>query len=249
VISAGANTSASPSTIKVGIANASRERILGLSEELQIPLRQRNVLLTAAGYAKVYPERALDDPALKVVGNIVKNILTGHEPNPAVAIDHQWQVLAMNRTVELLLTEVDPSLLKPPINIMRIGLHPLGLSSRIRNFVEWRANAIAKLKQRIELTANQQLIELLKEVESYPAGKDLGRSETKICREVAIPLELETKHGDVNLITTSMVFGYPRDVIVSEMAIECFFPQDKQSAEVLRNLTAKEPWVEDSHRS
>jgi transcriptional regulator with XRE-family HTH domain len=226
--------------VETGRANPSREMVLRLSEQLQIPLRQRNVLLTAAGYAKVYPERALDDPALKVVGNIVKNILTGHEPNPAVAIDHQWQVLAMNRTIELLFTEVNPSLLKPPINIMRIGLHPLGLSSRIRNFGEWRANAIAKLKQRIELTADHQLLELLQEVQGYPGGKGLGRSETKVCREVAIPLELETKYGDVNLITTSMVFGYPRDVIVSEIAIECFFPQDKHSVEVLRNLTAKE---------
>jgi hypothetical protein len=150
--------------------------IVRLAEELQIPLRQRNVLLTAAGFAKMYSERSLDDPALGVVGNIVQKILSGHEPNPAVAIDHQW-----------------------------------------------RANAIAKLKQRIEMTADRQLIELLKEIESYRYREVLDQPERKLRRDVAIPLELETAYGDVNLITTSMVFGYPRDITVSEIAIECFF--------------------------
>jgi transcriptional regulator with XRE-family HTH domain len=211
--------------VETGRANASREMIVRLSEELQIPLRQRNVLLTAAGYAKIYPERALDDPALAVVGKIVQTILAAHEPNPAVAIDHQWRALAMNRTVELLLADVDPSLLPPPINIMRIGLHPSGLAPRIRNFIEWRTNAIAKLKQRIEMTADRQLIDLLKEVQSYPCERSRERPERQPRREVAIPLEIRTSCGDVNLITTSMVFGYPRDVTVSEIAIECFFPK------------------------
>jgi transcriptional regulator with XRE-family HTH domain len=229
--------------VETGRANPSREMILRLAEELQIPLRQRNVLLTAAGYAKMYPERALDDPALELVGKIVQNILKGHEPNPAMAIDHQWGLLAMNRSVGLLLDEVDPSLLQPPVNVMRIGLHPSGLAPRLRNFGEWRANAIAKLKQRIEMTADRQLIELLKEIQSYPYEKSLEPSERRLNRDFAIALELETGCGDVKLITTSMVFGYPRDVTVSEIAIECFFPQDQQSAEVLRRLAAKAPPV------
>jgi DNA-binding XRE family transcriptional regulator len=229
--------------VETGRANPSREMIIRLAEELQIPLRQRNVLLTAAGFAKMYSERSLDDPALGVVGNIVQKILSGHEPNPAVAIDHQWRALAMNRTIELLLTEVDSTLLQPPVNLMRVGLHPLGLASRIRNFGEWRANAIAKLKQRIEMTADRQLIELLKEIEGYRYRQVLDQPERKLPRDVVIPLELETAYGDVNLITTSMVFGYPRDITVSEIAIECFFPQDEQSVEVLQRFAAKTPSV------
>jgi transcriptional regulator with XRE-family HTH domain len=229
--------------VETGRANPSRDMIVRLAEELQIPLRQRNVLLTAAGFAKIYSERSLDDPALGVVGSIVQKILTGHEPNPAAAIDHQWRALAMNRSIRLLLTGVDASLLQPPVNFMRVGLHPLGLASRIRNFAEWRANAIAKLKQRIELSADRELIELLKEVEGYRYPQALDQSERKLRRDVAIPLELETAYGGVNLITTSMVFGYARDVTVSEIAIECFFPQDKESAEVLERFAREAPPV------
>lgn len=227
--------------VETGRANPSREMIVRLAEELQIPLRQRNVLLTAAGYANIYPERGLDDPALELVGKIVQNVLKGHEPNPALAIDHQWGLLAMNRSVGLLFGGVDPSLLQPPVNVMRVGLHPLGLAPRIRNFGEWRAHAIAKLKQRIEMTADRQLVELLKEIQSYPYEKSLEPSERRLNRDFAIALELETSCGDVKLITTSMVFGYPRDVTVSEIAIECFFPQDQPSAEVLQRLAAKAP--------
>jgi transcriptional regulator with XRE-family HTH domain len=225
--------------VETGRANPSREMIMRLAEELQIPLRQRNVLLTAAGYARMYPERALEDPALGAVGTIVHKILSGHEPNPAVAIDHQWRALAMNRTIEGLLDGVDSSLLRPPVNLMRVGLHPLGLATRIRNFAEWRANAIAKLRQRIEITADQQLVELLKEIEGYRYPRSLDQSQRTWRCDAAIPLELETSCGDVSLITTSMVFGYPRDVTVSEIAIECFFPQDKESAEVLKRFATK----------
>jgi len=232
--------------VETGRANPSREMIVRLAEELQIPLRHRNVLLTAAGYAHMYPERALGDPALAVVGNIVHKILSGHEPNPAVAIDHQWRALAMNRTIGLLLAGVDSALLQPPVNLMRVGLHPLGLSTRIRNFSEWRANAIAKLRQRIEITADRQLVELLKEIEGYRYPQSLDQSKRTLRCDAAIPLELETSCGDVSLITTSMVFGYPRDVTVSEIAIECFFPQDKESAEVLKRFATKAPPVSNS---
>src|SRR5260221_5496053 len=126
--------------VETGRANPSREMIVRLAEELQIPLRQRNVLLTAAGFAKMYSERSLDDPALGVVGNIVQKILSGHEPNPAVAIDHQWRAMAVKPTIGILLTVVDFTVLQPSAYLMPGGLHALRLASRTPEISEWRAD-------------------------------------------------------------------------------------------------------------
>jgi transcriptional regulator with XRE-family HTH domain len=226
------------SFLETGRSNPSREMIVRLSQELQIPLRQRNTLLNAGGYAEMYPERRLGDPALNVVGNIVDIVLSGHEPNPAMAIDHRWNILATNRMIEILLRTADPSLRQPPMNAIRLGLHPAGLAPYIRNFTEWRAHAIVNLKRRIELTADRELVQLLHEVQSYPFAniKEQGTQASK--EEFAIVLEIETSKGVINLLTTTMVFGTPKDVTVSELAIECFFPQDEQSAKTLRELYA-----------
>jgi len=224
------------SFLETGRASPSREMIVRLSEELQVPLRQRNTLLAAAGFAGIYPERRLGDSALAVVGTIVDTVLSGHEPNPAMAIDHRWNILATNRMIDILLRAAHPSLREPPMNAMRLGLHPAGLAPRIRNFEEWRGNAIRNLKRRIEATADNELIQLLDEVQSYPVA---GAREGGIkggSQEFAIPLQLETSEGTVNLVTTTMIFGAPNDVMVSELAIECFFPQDGGSANTLRQL-------------
>jgi transcriptional regulator with XRE-family HTH domain len=226
------------SFLETGRSNPSREMIVRLSQELQIPLRQRNTLLNAGGYAEMYPERRLGDPALNVVGNIVKVVLSGHEPNPAMAIDHRWNILATNRMSEILLRNVDPSLRQPPMNAMRLGLHPAGLAPYIRNFAEWRAHAIVNLKRRIELTADRELVQLLNEVQGYPFANTKEQRVQAVKDDFAITLEIETSKGIVNLLTTTMVFGTPKDVMVSELAIECFFPPDEQSAKTLRELYA-----------
>jgi transcriptional regulator with XRE-family HTH domain len=226
------------SFLETGRSNPSRDMIVRLSQELQIPLRQRNTLLNAGGYAEMYPERRLGDPALNVVGNIVDIVLSGHEPNPAMAIDHRWNILATNRMIDILLRTADPSLRQPPMNAMRLGLHPAGLAPHIRNFAEWRTHAIVSLKRRIELTADRELVQLLNEVQSYPFATTKEQRTQAVKDDFAIVLEMETSKGPINLLTTTMVFGTPKDVTVSELAIECFFPQDERSAKTLRELCA-----------
>jgi transcriptional regulator with XRE-family HTH domain len=221
------------SFLETGRANPSREMLTRIAEELQIPLRARNALLTAGGYAEMYPKRDLSDPSLQVVDSIVKTVLAAHEPNPALAIDRRWNILAANRAAGIFFHGVDSALLAPPQNAFRIGLHPAGLASRIRNFAEWRTNALARLKRRIDLTADRELEQLFADVSSYRyPGINLNAA-PRPRYDLAIPLELITDRGDVNLITTTMVFGMPQDVTVSELSIECFFPQDQRSASLL----------------
>lgn len=208
-----------------------------IAEELQIPLRARNVLLTAGGFAEIYPKRDLNDPSLKAVDSIVKAVLAGQEPNPALAIDQRWNILAANRAADLFFRGVDAALLTPPRNAFRIGLHPTGLAPRIRNFAEWRINALSRLKRRIDLTADRDLEALLTEVSSYKyPGIRLDASPGSQ-HDVVIPLELVTELGAVNLMTTTMIFGLPQDITVSELSIECFFPQDQRSASLLAQLS------------
>jgi len=220
------------SFLETGRAQPSREMIVRLAEEMRVPLRQRNAMLMAGGYAQIYPERSLNDPSLERVDRIVQITLAGHEPNPALAIDFRWNVMAMNRASRLLIEGVDPALLRPPVNAMRVALHPAGLAPRIRNFAAWRAGAVMRVRQQIEATADPQLRELFEEIQSYP----YEQSTTKALWEPAMSLEMTTSEGDVRLMTTTMVFGSPQDVTVSEIAIECFFPVDQASAEVMKKL-------------
>jgi len=226
------------SFLETGRAAPSREMILKLSEELQIPMRQRNALLAAAGYAAIYPERPLDDPRLEAVGGIVRTVLTAHEPNPAMAIDHRWNIVAMNRTLPVLIRDVDPALQGPPLNALRITLHPGGLAPRIINFQQWRAQAIHMLRRRADATADPGLMSLLQEVQGYSYPGTPEPAPADAMDEVAIPIRLATPKGNISFLTTTMIFGRPRDVTVSELAIECLFPTDKASASVLRELLA-----------
>jgi transcriptional regulator with XRE-family HTH domain len=223
------------SFIETGRTKPSRDMILLLAEELQVPLRQRNVLLTAGGYAQIYPERNFDDPALATAGKIVEIVLSRHEPNPALALDNHWQLLAANRAVPPLLKGVDPSLLESPVNVIRLSLHPDGLAPRIRNLAEWRNHAIARLKQRIDVTADRKLVELLEEILRYPAPMHSER-ERSGPTPIAVPFQLATEVGPIGFITTTMVFGTALDVTLSEMMIECLFPQNDESAALLKKL-------------
>jgi transcriptional regulator with XRE-family HTH domain len=224
------------SFLETGRSAPSRQMIIKLAEELQIPLRQRNILLTAGGYADIYPERPLNDPGLRMVGEVVQTILAGHEPNPAMAIDHCWNVLAMNRSVKVLIQGVSPALLEPPLNSIRLALHPEGLGSRVLNLREWRAHVIGIIQHRTEVTADRELIALLDEVRSYRYPNTPIKAATNSQEEFATPFQLATPKGNISLVTTSMVFGFPRDVTVSELAIECLFPKDKESATILHEL-------------
>jgi transcriptional regulator with XRE-family HTH domain len=229
------------SFIETGRAKPSREMILQLAERLQIPLRERNTLLTAGGYAHVYTERTLDDPELKAGEKAIKLVLSAHEPYPALAVDRHWTLVAANRAVGMLLAGIDPSLLTGPVNVLRLTLHPKGLAPRIMNFEQWRSHLLIRLRQQIDVTADAVLIDLLTELNSYPASGAAGSNRSSHASEyagIAVPLQLATARGDVSLMSTTMIFGTPLDVTLSELAIECFFPVDDNSAEIMRDLCA-----------
>jgi len=155
------------SFVETGRSVPSREMLLQLAESLDVPLRERNTLLTAAGYAPVFRERPLDDPALSVARKAIDLVLAGHHPYPALAIDRHWNLIAHNESVPPLLAGVDPSLLAGPINVLRLSLHPLGLAPRIANLAQWRAHLLARLRRDVELSADPALVELLHELRGY----------------------------------------------------------------------------------
>src|SRR5215469_13707769 len=151
------------SFLETGRSQPSREMVLRLAERLDVPLRDRNVLLHAAGYATVFPERALDDPALRIARQAVEQVLAGHEPFPALAVDRHWTLIAANTATTRLLGGVDESLLKPPVNVMRLALHPAGLAPRTANLGEWRAHLLERLGHQIQVTGDPVLVRLLRE--------------------------------------------------------------------------------------
>lgn len=214
------------SFIESGRATPSRDMLLHLAECLDIPLRERNAALLAAGFAPVYPERTLDDPGMESAREAIDRLLQGHEPFPALAVDRHWSLLAANAAVAPLLEDVeDACLLTPPVNVLRLSLHPKGLAPRIANLFEWRSHLIHRLQRQIAATQDGVLVKLMAELLAYPGGAapPAGPGEQDA---VLVPLRLGTRRGELSLISTTTVFGTPRDILLSEIAIEAFFPAD-----------------------
>ena len=224
------------SFLETGRSAPSRDMLLRLAEQLDIPLRERNSLLVAAGFAPVFPERRLDDPALQPARHAMDLVLAGHEPYPALAVDRHWTMVAANRAVAPLLTGVAPALLKPPVNVMRVGLHPEGLAPRTLNLFEWRGHLLARLRRQVELSADAALADLLRELSGYPAPKPPRPGRAVEEAGIVMPLQLATEFGVLSLISTTTVFGTPVDLTVAELALETFFPADSRTAEVLRRI-------------
>jgi transcriptional regulator with XRE-family HTH domain len=227
------------SFLETGRSTPSREMVLHLAEQLDVPLRARNALLNAAGYAPVYPERQLDDPAMAAARQAIDLVLAGHEPHPALAVDRHWCLAAANRAVTPLLTGVDPALLRPPVNVLRVSLHPAGLAPRTVNLAEWRAHLLAGLRQQIEVSGDPVLVDLLAELREYdvPASAP-PRIGTVDRAAVAVPFRLATDHGVLSFLSTITVFGTPVDITLSELALECFYPADQATAEAMRRLVS-----------
>lgn len=227
------------SFLETGRAQPSRDMVLRLAEHLEIPLRERNTILVAAGFAPVFPQRSLDDPALASARRAVDIILSGHEPHPALAVDRGWNLISANRMIAPLLSGVDPSLLAAPMNVLRLTLHPKGLAPRVANFHEWRAHLIERLRREVELTADPALSELLTELRAYPIpGGQPPRKASDDYGGVAIPFRIDSPIGLLSFFSTTTVFGTPVDVTLSELTLETFFPADPQTAEALRGLAA-----------
>lgn len=225
------------SFVETGKSLPSRAMVLRLAERLDVPLREQNLLLLAAGYAPAFPERSFDAPSLAEARRAVERVLAAHEPYPALAVDRHWTLLAANRAVTPLLAGVDPALLAPPCNVLRLSLHPDGLQRRIRNLAAWRAHILTRLHRQVEATADARLGALMEELRAYPLPRGApGRTAAADGGEVCVPLVLETPQGSLSFISTTTVFGTPVDVTLAEIAVEAFFPADPETAEALRAM-------------
>jgi transcriptional regulator with XRE-family HTH domain len=231
------------SFLETGRSVPSRAMLLRLAERLDIPLRERNALLLSAGYAPMYSERRLDDPALRQARTAVDLVLAGHAPYPALAVDRHWTMLSANASVHLLMGGTDPKMLQSPVNVLRLGLHPDGLAPRIANYTQWREHVLMRLRQQIVATADPILMELLAELESYPAPvtshEEVGLTDDVDYGGVVVPFRLRTQYGVLSFFSTTTVFGTPLDVTLAELAIESFFPADAQTTETLNRIMAR----------
>jgi transcriptional regulator with XRE-family HTH domain len=230
------------SYVETGRAAPSREMVLRLAERLEVPLRERNALLVAAGFAPMYRQRSLDDPAMAAARRAVDLVLKGHEPFPALAVDRHWNLVAHNALVPLLMEGASPELLKPPINVLRLSLHPEGVAPRIANLAQWRVHLLERLQQQIAATGDAVLQSLHDELEAYPApavSHDAPVIDTALSA-VAVPFQVVMPSGVLSFLSTITIFGTPVDVTLQELAVESFFPADEQTAAALTALAAQQ---------
>ena len=224
------------SFVETGRAAPSREMVLRLAERLEVPLRERNVLLVAAGFAPAFPQRSLDDPALKAARQAIDLVLKAHEPNPALAIDRHWNLVTANRMVAPLLDGVPERLLGQPFNVLRLAFHPEGLAPRTVNLAEWCAHLLERLHRQCEATADPELLKLYDDLKAY---KIPARSGPLPADSVAIPFKMRLEGEVLSFISTTMVFGTPVDITLSELALETFFPADGPTAHRMRKIAAQ----------
>src|SRR6201985_2913153 len=212
------------SFVETGRAAPSREMVLQLAERLEVPLREGNVWLVAAGFAPAFPQRSLDDPALKSARAAIDLVLKAHEPNPALAYDRHWNLVAANRMVMPLLKDVPPRLLGQPFNVLRLCFHPEALAARTVNLAEWCSHLLERLHRQCEATADPELIKLYQDLKAFPIP---ARSTPLSSDSVAIPFKLRHDGETLSFFSTTMVFGTPVDITLSELALETFFPADE----------------------
>jgi transcriptional regulator with XRE-family HTH domain len=223
------------SFVETGRAAPSRDMVLRLAERLEVPLRERNVLLVAAGFAPAFPQRSLDDPALKSARQAIDLVLKAHEPNPALAYDRHWNLVTANRMVAPLLEGIPERLLGQPFNILRLAFHPEALAARTVNLAEWCGHLLERLHRQCEATADPELLKLYHDLKAYPMPARAGPLASD---SVAIPFKMR-HHGEVlSFFSTTMVFGTPVDVTLSELALETFFPADDLTARRMREIAA-----------
>jgi transcriptional regulator with XRE-family HTH domain len=228
------------SFLETGRARPSREMVLHLAERMAIPLRDRNVMLNAAGFVPTYQERSLDDPDFRLVRQSIDLLLSTHEPNPALAMDRHWTMTASNTAIGRLIAGVDPLLLVPPVNVIRLSLHPAGLAPRIINLLEWRRHIIDRLRQQIDATGDPVLADLVEEVRDYPLPSGhSARVQPADHEMIAVPFRLATVHGSLSFFSTTTAFGTPVDITLSELAIESFFPADQVTVSAMRRLAGE----------
>ncbi|MBP2302237.1 helix-turn-helix domain-containing protein [Azospirillum picis] len=225
------------SFLESGRAIPSREMVLRIAAGLDVPLRERNLMLQAAGHAAVFRQRPLDDPALAAARAAIDLILRGHEPFPALAVDRHWRLVAANAALAPLLALVaDRTLLLPPVNVLRLSLDPGGLAPHILNRAEWRSHLLDRLRRQAETTNDPELARLHDELAALPAGEegaDAGAAHADY-GGVLVPLRLRVGPQVLSFLSTTTVFGTPTDITLSELVIEAFLPADPQTTAALR---------------
>jgi len=219
------------SFVETGRSRPSAEMVLHLADELDVPLRERNQLLLAAGYAPAYAQRDLDAPEMGPVREAIEAVLRGHEPYPAVVIDRHWGMVAGNAAVALLTGGVAEHLLAPPANVLRVSLHPEGMAPRIVNLAEWRAHLLERLGREAVVTGDPALAALHAEIAAYPHPAPVAAHPGA---DIAVPLRLRSGSAELTFISTVTTFGTATDVTVAELSIESFFPADAATAEAVR---------------
>jgi hypothetical protein len=211
--------------------------VLRLAERLEVPLRARNTLLTAAGFAPIFAERPLADPALEAARVAIEHLLAAHEPFPALAVDRHWTLVASNEAARRLMGSVDLTRFAPAVNALRLSLHPDGLASRIVNFSQWRGHILARLRRQVDVSADPVLDALAVELAAYPVPPQAEPGDVEPHHgDVIIPMRLATERGVLSFLSTTTIFGTPVDVTLSEIALETFFPADAETANALRAL-------------
>ncbi|ANJ10347.1 MULTISPECIES: helix-turn-helix domain-containing protein [Streptomyces] len=229
------------SFVETGRSRPSEEMVLRLAEHLDVPVRERNALLLAAGYAPHYPETPLDDPALGALREGMERLIRGYEPYPALVVDGTYRVLAANRGIAMLLDGVAEHLLAPPLNAMRLTLHPEGLAPRIRNLREWRGHLLDQMERQIALQRSEPLRALYDEVAAYPVPGPPPDTAPDLEADgpvpyFALPMRIEHEGRTLSFISSISTFNTPMDVTVAELAIETLLPADPATAKYLHTL-------------
>jgi transcriptional regulator with XRE-family HTH domain len=221
------------SFLETGRSQPSREMVLRLATQLDVPLRERNQLLLGAGYAPEYRARPLDDAEMAPVRAAVDAVLRAHAPHPALAVDRHWDLVSANAGVDLLTGGVAAHLLEPPVNVLRLSLHPDGLAGRIRNLAEWRGSVLGRLARELAVTGDPRTRALLDELAAFPGGRSSAATHA-----LAVPLRLAAGGRELAFLSTVTTFGTAVDVTLAELSIEAFLPADAATAQVVAELAA-----------
>ncbi len=220
------------SFVETGRSRPTSEMILRLTDHLDVPLRERNSLLLAGGYAPAYPQHGLDEPELAQVRDALRRVLTAHQPYPAVVINRWWELIEANASIAVLTAGVAPALLEPPVNLLRLSLHPGGMAPRILNLGQWRAHLLEQLHRRAAVTGDARLRDLHDELRGYPGGS----AGTPAPTDVVLPLRFRHGEQELSFFSISATVGTAADVTVEELAIESFYPADEATAAALRAM-------------
>ncbi len=222
------------SFLETGRSQPSRDMVLRLAEQLDVPLRERNPLLLAAGYAPSYAQRTLDDPEMLPVRSALDVLLAAYEPHPALVVDRSWNLVAANAPLAVLTGAAAAHLLEPPVNVLRLSLHPDGLAGQILNLAQWRAHLLDRLAREAAVTGDTGLAELHRELLGYPGGIERHGADLR----VAVPLRLRVGEHELAFLSTVTTFGTALDITAAELSIEAFLAADSTTGQALRALAA-----------